>query len=193
MNSRTAVITALTVTVIGTLYLIYTPTGSSARMSGPASKSSLPLEFKLSQISKSPPSLLVTVKNNSPSSTFTFLKWGTPLDTQALNLGVFKLTDADTGEQVPIDKLMINRKTPPSREDLQETAPGTEYSTEIVLDKPWMPSKKPAKYSVSVEGEFKGIWEKKAADIKGEELDAYTDGPFNFRVFGCEAVLLSVE
>src|SRR4051812_35811975 len=103
MNGRTTVIAAIAITIIGSLYLIYTPSVSDPKMSKPSSALShgIPgLEFKLSQISKSPPSVLVTLKNGHPSSTFTLLKWGTPLDPQALNLGVFKLTNADTGEEV---------------------------------------------------------------------------------------------
>ncbi|KAF2733841.1 hypothetical protein EJ04DRAFT_512871 [Polyplosphaeria fusca] len=193
MNGRTAVITAIAITVLGSFYLVYSPSLAKSSMSKSSAAAQVPLEFKLSQISKSPPSLLVTVKNNSPSSTFTFLKWGTPLDVQALNLGVFKLTHADSGEEVPVDKLMINRKMPPSRDDLQEVAPGTEHSTEVVFDRPWMPSTKPASYNVGVQGDFKGVWEKSASNVKEEELDAYTDGPLNSHAFACEETLLAVE
>ncbi|KAF2262947.1 hypothetical protein CC78DRAFT_545329 [Lojkania enalia] len=151
------------------------------------------LEFKLSQISKDPPSLLVTVKNNSPSSTFTFLKWGTPLDPQALNLGVFKMVDASTGKEVKIDHLMINRKMPPSRDDLQEVEPGTEQATEIVFDKPWMPDTNPAKYKVKVEGEFKGGWESPVSEVKAKDLKAYSDSSFANRAFASEETMLVVE
>ncbi|KAF2475197.1 uncharacterized protein BDR25DRAFT_214041 [Lindgomyces ingoldianus] len=197
MNGRTAVITALAVTILGSLYLIYTPSSITFHMSPtgvPASENIPGLEFKLSQISKNPPSLLVTLRNNNPSSTFTVLKWGTPLDPQASNLGIFKMFDADTGKEVLIDRLMINRKMPPSREDLHEIAPGTEHATEVVFNKPWMPAKKPAKYQIKVEGQFKAVWEKTAREVGTNELEEL--GGSNVlinRPFQSEEVLLTVE
>lgn len=195
MNGRTAVFTAIAVTVIGSLYLFYTPSATSFNMSKAASASSsgVPgLEFKLSQISKSPPSLLVTLKNSHPSSTYTILKWGTPLDPQATNLGIFKLVDAETGKEVEPVIIKIARKMPPSPEDLQEIAPGTEHATEVVFDKPWMPTK-PAKYRVKAEGDFHGVWEKSARDIKADELEAYTNSPFDSTPFASGEALLTVE
>jgi hypothetical protein len=196
MNGRTVAITALTATFLGSLYFLYAPSPTPSTMSKSASKapSGVPgLEFKLSQISKDPPSLLVTLKNSSPGSTFTLLKWNTPLDPQASNLGVFQLVDAETGEEVKQDIIKIGRKMPPSREDLQEISPGTEHAIEIVLDKPWMPQKKPATYKVTARGAFHGVWEKPAGEISAEELDAYSASPFSNRAFATEEVLLAVE
>lgn len=197
MNSRTGVVTALALTIIGTLYLVHTPSSSISTMasqSAPASSNGVPgLQFKLSQISKDPPSLLVTLKNTNPTSTFTILKWSTPLDPQATNLGVFKLVNADTGDELNTDIIKIGRKMPPSREDLQEIAPNTEHAVEVVLDKPWMPETKPAKYKVKVEGVFHGVWEKLAADVQGHELEDYTNGVFENSPFVSEQVLLVVE
>ncbi|KAF2648794.1 hypothetical protein K491DRAFT_669997 [Lophiostoma macrostomum CBS 122681] len=195
MNGRTVVITALTATFLGSLYFVYAPS-TFPNMTKSASKapSGVPgLEFKLSQISKNPPSLLVTLKNSSPGLSFTLLKWGTPLDPQASNLGVFQLIDAETGEAVKSDILKIGRKMPPSRDDLQEISPGTEHAIEVVLDKPWMPRKKPAKYKVTAQGKLHGVWEKPASELATEELESYADSPFSDRAFSTEEVLLAVE
>jgi hypothetical protein len=151
------------------------------------------LEFKLSQISKSPPSLLVTLKNSHPKTRFTILKWGTPLDPQATNLGVFKIFDADSGDEIKTDIIKIGRKFPPPREDLQEIEPGTEHAIEVVLDKPWMPQRKPAKYRVHVEGEFHGVWEKPARSVGKDEIEDYTGTAFDGSRFRSEQVNLVVE
>jgi hypothetical protein len=151
------------------------------------------LQFKLSQISKSPPSLLVTLKNSHPKSTFTILKWGTPLDPQATNLGIFKIFDAESGDEIKTDIIKIGRKFPPPREDLQEIEPGTEHAIEVVLDKPWMPQKKPAKYKVHVDGEFHGVWEKPARDVDQAEMEDYTGTSFDGSRFRSESVNLVVE
>ena len=195
MNSRTIAATAIAITILGSFYFIYTPSYSLTRMSKPESKTNgVPgLEFKLSQISKSPPSLLVTLKNSNPSSTFTLLKWGTPLDPSALNLGVFKLVDTETGEEVKTDIIKIGRKVPPSRDQLQEIAPGTEHAIELVFDKPWMPEKKPAKYRVKVEGTFYAVWEKDAKDVADNELELYHESQFSERSFVSSEATLNVE
>jgi hypothetical protein len=196
MSSRTAVFATIGLTIAGFLYFLRTPSSTPTNMPPNAATSTsgaLPLSFRLSQISKNPPSLLVTLQNNHPSSTFTILKWGTPLDPQAQNLGVFKLSDFDTGKEIPTDIIKIARKMPPSRDDLLEIAPGTEHATEIILDKPWMPERKPAKYRVRVEGEFHGVWEKPAKEVGGDEVEAYTDSSFNGISFSNEPVVMVVE
>lgn len=148
------------------------------------------LEWKLSQISRNPPSLLVTLKNNSPSP-YTLLKWGTPLDAQASNTGVFKVVDADTGDNIPTDFIKVSRVMPPSREDLVTIAPGTEEATEVVFNKPWMPEKKPAKYAVKAEGAFTGIWGSYGDAVEDSDVEAYANSPFNGRTFTSnEAVML---
>ncbi|KAF2250979.1 hypothetical protein BU26DRAFT_517730 [Trematosphaeria pertusa] len=195
MNGRTAVIAAAAVTILGGLYFFSTPSSSSFSMStSPSASSEVPgLEFKLSQISRSPPSLLVTLKNNNPETPFTILKWGTPLDPQASNLGVFKLVDAESGKEVPTDIIKIARKMPPSREDMVTVAPGTEEATEVVFDKPWMPNKKPAKYKVKAEGEFMGVWDKYGGDVQESDMEAYTDSPLSGRAFKSNEQVMLVD
>ncbi|KAF2180964.1 hypothetical protein K469DRAFT_267757 [Zopfia rhizophila CBS 207.26] len=204
MNGRTAIITALAVTILGSLYLIYSPSSSTFQMSDskpaeeqPASHYPISgLEFKLSQISKSPPSLLVTLKNTHWKSTYTVLKWDTPLDPIAPQLGVFKMVDADTGEEIGIPRIMVNRMLPPPRDALQEVAAGTEHAIEVVFDKPWMPEKKPAKYKIKVQGTFRAVWEKAASEISDVELEGFA-GPVGKAItvggFKSEEVVLTVE
>lgn len=161
--------------------LVTTPQNSTAE-----------LEVKLSQTSLDPPSLLVTLRNNHPSITFTLLRWGTPLDPQAVNLGVFGLIDAETGERINVDIIKIARKTPPAREDLVEIEPGSEHAVEVVFDKPWMPDKKPAKYNIKAKGTFYGGWDKGVDDITADELEAYSDSLLGRKRFESEQVLMVV-
>ncbi|KAJ4305841.1 hypothetical protein N0V90_001373 [Kalmusia sp. IMI 367209] len=195
MNGRTALIAVSAITLLGALYYYNGASSSSITMSNSkATADGVPgLEFKLSQISRNPPSLLVTLKNNNPSSPFTILKWGTPLDPQAANLGLFKLVDEETGKEIPTDGLKINRLMPPSEEDLVTVAPGTEEAHEVVLNKPWLPEKKPAKYKVSVEGKFTGIWDRYGGDLKSDDLEAYVDSPFSGKPFSSNELSMRVE
>ncbi|OCK85694.1 hypothetical protein K432DRAFT_377463 [Lepidopterella palustris CBS 459.81] len=134
------------------------------------------LVFTLAQTSKSPIKLQVTLRNTHPSSAITVLKWDSPLDPQAPNLGVFRITNAATGEDVDIPRLMVNRLLPPSRDALQDIAAGSEYSTEVVLDKSWMPSDRWTKYKVKVAGRWKAVWAKPVQDIDANELESLGGG-----------------
>ncbi|KAF2643976.1 hypothetical protein P280DRAFT_222457 [Massarina eburnea CBS 473.64] len=191
MNGRGVFISVSAITVLSAIYIFHSPSTPSLNMSESKSTTAASgLEWKLSQISQNPPSMLVTLKNNSPSP-FTLLKWGTPLDSHASNTGVFKVVDADTGEEINTDFIKVNRMMPPSREEVVTIAPGTEEATEVVFNKPWMPEKKPAKYKVKAEGAFTGIWDKYGDDVKENDLEAYTSSPFNGQKFTSnEAVMI---
>ncbi|PVI05218.1 hypothetical protein DM02DRAFT_502139, partial [Periconia macrospinosa] len=182
------------ITILGTFYFLRQSPPSDiltmAKQESAATTDVPGLEWKLSQISRSPPSLLVTLKNNSPSP-YTLLKWGTPLDASASNTGVFKVVDAETGANIPTDFIKVSRVMPPPREDLVTIAPGTEEATEVVFNTPWMPEKKPAKYKIKAEGAFTGIWGSYGSDVKDSDVEAYVESPFNGRTFTSnEAVML---
>jgi len=196
-TSKTAVITGLTITLLGAFYVYNSPTSISYTMSKAGTSTSsggIPgLEFKLTQDSRNPPSLLVTLKNTSPDTPYTLLKWGTPLDSAALNTGVFKIVDSETGDEVQQFVLQINRKMPPAEEELVTLAPGTQEELSVVFDKPWMPEQKPARYKVKAEGEFKGVWDKYGADITEDDLNAYNASPFSGKKFSTNEVVMEVH
>ncbi|KAL1592805.1 hypothetical protein SLS60_011221 [Paraconiothyrium brasiliense] len=194
MNGRTALIAVSAVTLLGAIFYFNGSSSSIFNMTSDNTAEGVPgLEFKLSQISRNPPSLLITLKNNNPSAPFTLLKWNTPLDPQAANLGLFKLVDEETGKEIPTDGLKVNRLMPPSEEDLVTVAPGTEEAHEVVMNKPWLPEKKPATYKVSVSGKFFGVWDKYGGDLKTSDLEAYADSPFHGRQFSSNEVSMRVE
>jgi len=195
MKGRTATISLLAISLLGSFYLLFTPSLGGFTMSTSdalTSQGAPGLEFKLSQISKSPPSVRVTVKNNNPSSTFTILKWDTPLDPSAANLGIFKFVSVETGDELKTDVIKFRRKMPISQDNLQELSPGAEHSTEVAFTQPWMPEK-PAKYKVRVEGVFRGVWDKAVGDVSTTELDEYTASPFFDCPFSSKEELLVVE
>jgi hypothetical protein len=195
-NRRTAVITGVAITLLGAYYVYQSPTSISYTMSNSGSSASngVPgLEFKLSQDSRNPPSLLVTLKNNNPDTPYTLLKWGTPLDSAALNTGVFKIVNEESGEELEQAVLMINRKMPPPQEELITIAPGTQEELSVVFDKPWMPEQKPAKYKVKAEGDFKGVWNKYGDDVTEDELNSYIESPFSGKKYATNEVVMEVH
>jgi hypothetical protein len=163
-------------------------------MTGSSTSNGVPgLEFKLTQTARDPPSLLVTLRNNNPDTPYTLLKWGTPLDSAALNTGVFTITNEEDGSEVEQAVLMINRKMPPPQEELVTIAPGTEEEVQVVFDKPWMPEQKPAKYKIKAAGDFKGVWNKYGGDVTEADLNAYSDSPFSGKKFSTNEVIMEVH
>jgi len=77
-------------------------TSSMASLSGLAASNEATaashLVFELAQTTHSPPAISVKVRNTHKTKTFTFLIWDTPLDPQALALGVFHVVDSATGK-----------------------------------------------------------------------------------------------
>jgi hypothetical protein len=194
-NTRTAILTGLVISLLGVFYVYQSPASLNLSMPHPTSSTtSIPaLEFILSQTSRSPPTLLITLKNTSPDTPYTILKWNTPLDSSALNVGVFTITDLQSGEVIKQDVLQINRKMPPPQQSLITLAPGTEEEAEIVLDKPWMPERKPAKYKVQARGVWRGVWGKYGDEVTKEELYAYAESPFSGWRFVTGEVVMEVE
>lgn len=195
-NTRSIVITGVAITLLGALYVhqFDTPISFTMPKSSSSASDGVPgLEFKLAQISRNPPSLRVTLKNTSPDTPYTILKWGTPLDSAALNTGVFSITDEKSGDEVQQFVLQINRKMPPAQEELVTVAPGTEEAIEVVFDKPWMPDAKPAKYKVKAEGEFKGVWGNYGNEVTEDELNAYIESPFSGKKFSTGEIVMEVH
>ncbi|KAH9866178.1 hypothetical protein J1614_008743 [Plenodomus biglobosus] len=191
-NKRNAIISSIAITCLGAYYVYQTPTPLNFSMSK-ASNEVPGLEFKLSQVARNPPTILVTLKNNSPDTPYTLLKWGTPLDSAALNTGVFSIVGVEDGEEVKQFVLQINRKMPPAQEELVTLAPGTEEEVEVVFDKPWMPEGKPAKYKVKAVGSFKGLWDKYGSDVTEQNLYAYIDSPLSGKRFATNEVVMEVH
>lgn len=196
-TSRTAVITGVAITFLGAFYVYQSPTTINYTMSrstiSTAYSEAPGLEFQLAQVSRHPPALLVTVKNKSPDTTYTILKWGTPLDSAALNTGLFKIIDVESKEEVHQVTLQINRKMPPPQEELATLAPGTEEEIEVVFDKPWMPERKPAKYKITAAGEFTGLWDKYGNELTEDDLNVYSSSPFSGKKFKTNEVIMDVH
>ncbi|KAF1918420.1 hypothetical protein BDU57DRAFT_198321 [Ampelomyces quisqualis] len=192
-NRRTAIIAGVAITLLGAYYVYQSPTSIAYTMSNTTSSNRVPgLEFKLTQSSRNPPVLLATLKNNADTP-YTLLKWGTPFDSAALNTGIFKITNAETGVQVEQMVLQINRKMPPPQDELVTIAPGTEEEMQVVFNKPWMPAQKPAKYKVKAEGDLKGLWDKYGGDLTEDDLNAYIESPFSGRKFSTNEVVMEVH
>ncbi|KAI8152202.1 hypothetical protein K4K49_009801 [Colletotrichum sp. SAR 10_70] len=83
------------------------------------------LQLSLSQtVASKAPSVSVSVKNTSPDTPVTILKWNSPLDEAALGLGLVSITPAGASEPIHIDAVKLTRKMPPNAESLVTLLPG---------------------------------------------------------------------
>ncbi|KAL1798368.1 hypothetical protein ACET3X_002405 [Alternaria dauci] len=194
-TTSTALLTGLVISLLGAFYVYQSPMALDFSTPHPtSSRTNVPdLEFTINQTSRSSPALLVTLKNTSPEVPYTILKWNTPLDSSALNTGVFTVIDAESGEEVKQTVLQINRKMPPPQKSLVTLAPGTEEEVEVVFDKSWMPKRKPAKYKVQAKGVWNGVWAKYGDEVTREDLYGYFNSPFSGWRFTTNEVLMELH
>ncbi|KAF1981614.1 hypothetical protein K402DRAFT_398372 [Aulographum hederae CBS 113979] len=129
------------------------------------------LQVEIKQTLHSPPTITATITNDHPTDTLTILRWDTPLDPQALALGIFQVTDTATGQPVHSVNLMINRLLPASEDDLIELAPGSEQTAEFILKPPYIDLQAGRHYKIRVKGEWKAIWGIKKDDIAQKALE----------------------
>lgn len=119
------------------------------------------LEVSLSQApATATPSLSVSVKNTHPSTTLTLLRWDSPLDPLALQLGLVSVTPA--GAQAPIDMptIKVSRAVPPGADSLVTLRPGESASSVVELREMFVPKATWAqgKVEVSMKGRWAAVW-----------------------------------
>lgn len=100
-----------------------------------------------------------------------FLTWDTPFDPLAVNTGVLSLKDAETGVDIPSPGMQLRRQMPPPRDAIVEIAPDSSSERELNLSSPWIPTDG-KKYQVAVQGTWRAIWQKPAAQVTDQELAA---------------------
>ena len=148
------------------------------------------LSFTLAQTSTSPLTLLVALQNTHPSITYTLLKWATPIDTSALDTGVFTITAPD-GTKIQQVIRKITRKMPPPPSQIVTLRPGMNVTREVLFDVSDMA--RPGKYKVQTKGMWKGGWAKERADVTTEDLWAFAGSEFSGWRFGTEMVDVVVD
>lgn len=167
------VITVVCLSALCGLYLISTSTSFADMASTPSQQSAAAvLEVKLDH-GPSPSSCEVTVKNKDVERSITFLTWDTPLDPQAINTGILSLKDLESGSLIPSPGMMVNRIQPPPRNELVELKPGSSTTKNLPLTSPWIPTDG-RKYQLRLQGDWRAVWTKPAAQVTDDELAAMT-------------------
>ncbi|GIK07703.1 hypothetical protein Aspvir_003370 [Aspergillus viridinutans] len=132
------------------------------------------LQVTLSPVPPSPAqpiSLAINFAIHNPANTpVTFLNWGTPFDPRANLLGVFQINDTSNNNPITLDTIKINRRLPPSRDDLVEIP--AESSKEQTVTIPQVPLEEGHKYAVQAKGIWHGIWHGIWACTRDEVTDS---------------------
>jgi hypothetical protein len=170
MALRTAIAATAFLGTIATLYHVTTSQTSimTSHSSAQASLSDVSVEMSPAD---APLTVKVTIRNESPDKTFSFLSWDSPFDPQAVNTGVLRLKDVETGDEIEGPGLKLNRKLPPPRDDLVEIGPGKSATKELGLKSPWIPTDG-KKYQIQLQGSWRAAWSKAAADVSDRELES---------------------
>ena len=82
------------------------------------------------------PTVLLTVSNPSPSTAYTLLTWGSPLDPLAFALGHFPLTLVSTNASIPLNVVAIKRAGPPNLDAYLTIRPGENLERTVILREP---------------------------------------------------------
>lgn len=119
------------------------------------------LEISLSQApATAAPSLSVSVKNTHPSTTVTLLKWDSPLDPLALQLGLVSVTPAGAPAPIDMPTIKVSRAMPPGADELVTLRPGESASGVVELRDAFVPKAAltRGRAEVSMKGRWGAVW-----------------------------------
>ncbi|KAF2755772.1 hypothetical protein EJ05DRAFT_114667 [Pseudovirgaria hyperparasitica] len=176
MQPRTALSLLLSITLIFTIYTLYSHSDAYSALpaESPRSFESLSsLSFTLEQVTTAKvPTMRVHLRNSSPHA-FTILTWGTPLDATALSQQIFTFTPLDlAAPKVSVPNVQISRVQPPPRADFLEIPPHKEVVKDIPLTEKWIPR---TKLRIGATGRWHAVWEKALKDMPRGDLDKLTN------------------
>lgn len=140
------------------------------------------LEVSLSEAAPADtPRLSISVKNTHPSTTLTLLRWDSPLDPLALQLGLISVTAAGASAPIDMPTIQVRRAMPPDAESLVTLQPGESAASVVELRDTFVPKDVWAqgKAKISMKGSWAAVWPGlKKDDLLGdlEKLNALGAG-----------------
>ncbi|KAJ0162754.1 putative secreted protein [Colletotrichum tanaceti] len=129
------------------------------------------LAVRIRQASTSPPTLALSVTNNHDAP-LTILRWKTPLDPLAIQLGVLSITPEGKSEALELPTIELRRIMPPPPQDLITLQPGERREQEVVLKEPIVPLDQLGKtVRVAVKGKWQTVWPTTADKLSQETIE----------------------
>lgn len=96
--------------------------------------------------------------HNTASTPVTLLDWNTPLDPSAGPLGVVKVYDAQTGNELPINQVVFERGRPPAIEEFIEIPSDTTVKRTLQVPVEDKDIQAGREYTVRAEGTWHAVW-----------------------------------
>ncbi|BCR90206.1 uncharacterized protein ACHE_60092S [Aspergillus chevalieri] len=109
--------------------------------------------------------------HNAASTPVTILDRNTPLEPGAGHLGVLKLRDAQTYEEVPIATISASRIEPPLPNEYIEIPPDTTVKRTLELRVDEKDIQVGREYTVRAEGLWSAVWYRALSEIMEEQRD----------------------
>lgn len=116
---------------------------------------------------KYPPVLKVHVENKSKTSPLTILAWNTPLDNNAVALGMFSFKEQTSQQYLPCRNIKLNRNTPPPDSAYIEIAAGATYDVDYEVSPPDVELERGGEYEIKATGVWGGVWKGTKEDVRG--------------------------
>ncbi|GKT62924.1 hypothetical protein ColTof4_05480 [Colletotrichum tofieldiae] len=129
------------------------------------------LAVRIRQISSSPPTLALSVTNHHDAP-LTILRWKTPLDPLAIQMGLVSITPEGKSEALELPTIELRRVMPPPPDDLVTLQPGERREQEVVLKEPIVPLDQLGKTArVAVKGKWQTVWPTTADKLSKETIE----------------------
>lgn len=129
------------------------------------------LALRIRQTSEKPPSLSFSVENKHDAP-LTILRWNTPLDPLAIQVGLVSITPEGKSEPIEVHTVQLRRIMPPRPEDLVTLQPGESQEQEIILKEPIVALDSLGKTArVAVKGKWQVVWPTTADKLSQATLE----------------------
>ncbi|EXF85064.1 hypothetical protein CFIO01_09630 [Colletotrichum fioriniae PJ7] len=129
------------------------------------------LALRIRQTSENPPTLSFSVENKHDAP-LTILRWNTPLDPLAIQVGLVSITPEGKSEPIEVHTVQLRRIMPPRPEDLVTLQPGESQEQEIVLKEPIVALDSLGKTArVAVKGKWQVVWPTTADKLSQATLE----------------------
>jgi len=150
------------------------------------------LNLTMSHIVHSPQTLRITLTNLHPSTSLTLLSWGTPLDPDGIESGVFQITERSSATKILRAGSRIRHRVPPKRDAFIELEPRHAVTKDIMLEGPRVSLEKGKEYEVQARGLWKVVWHASVAHV-GEKTLKLSAGATGFMSWEYESDVVTVK
>ena len=154
-----------------TAYLVWKQNSSSIDNMSSSGRTLQQLAVSLRQSSSSASGVAIKVTNTGKEAV-TILRWESPLDPLALQLGLLSLTPAESTEPLKTAVINVSRQLPPDEESLVTLEPGASKENEILFRDPIVPLDqiKGKKIAVACKGRWVRVWSGRRSDLSAETI-----------------------